>query len=141
MALQDMLTQKAVTASIWSALLAIEEQVVHLVPVGIEHGGNLRNSITIATKDNYKQHGPTEPKENPQPLKAPTQFNFGIIGTAVVYAWAVEFGRPDLPNYPMQPYLRPGFDMVRAKAGMLCAETLKRHLAEYANRYPHRTVI
>ena len=28
-------------------------------------------------------------------------------GPNTVYAAAVEFGRPDLPNYPIQPYVRP----------------------------------
>ena len=37
-------------------------------------------------------------------------------GPNTVYAAAVEFGRPDLPNYPIQPYVRPSGMVAGAKA-------------------------
>ncbi len=36
-------------------------------------------------------------------------------GPNTEYAAAVEFGRPDMPNYPMQPYVRPSGMVAGAK--------------------------
>jgi len=55
----------------------------------------------------------------------------GVIGSALEYAAAVEFGRPDdMPNYPMQPYLRPAIYQTKAKRTRKVVETLVKAIAE-----------
>jgi hypothetical protein len=71
--------------------------------------GLLRNSISWATT---KESGGANSKPRAgaadwETVEKPTREHTGHVGTSVEYAAAVEFGLPDMPNYPMQPYLRP----------------------------------
>ena len=50
------------------------------------------------------------------------------IGTDVVYAAAVEYGRPDMKNYPIQPYLRPALDQNVGRIAAIIQATLKKVL-------------
>jgi hypothetical protein len=108
----------------------MEGQAALLAPVD---QGNLRNSITIKTDSNEEQVG-----SSPDGLKyKPTAYE-GVIGSAAEYAAAVEFGRPDMPNYPAQPYLRPALDWFRAKTGQITGKELKAQMDLYAVRHPYK---
>ena len=39
----------------------------------------------------------------------------GYVGSGLVYAGPVEYGRADMPNYPRQPYIRPALDYSKNK--------------------------
>lgn len=130
MAYRDYLSPEVIEPMIWESLVAIEGQAATLVPID---KGNLRNSITIATARRRKQEGPSD-----DGLEIDLGENVGVIGSAAEYAAAVEFGRPDMPNYPAQPYLRPSVDIFRAKVGQIAGAELSKQLAIYANRHPYK---
>jgi hypothetical protein len=130
MAYADMLKPEVIEPAIWKSLLAIEAQAVELVPVDL---GNLRNSVTIATSKNKKQHGAS--KDGISGGAADYQ---GVIGTGAEYAGAVEFGRPDMPNYPAQPFLRPAVDWFRSKIGQITGGELKKQMEYYNIRHPYK---
>jgi len=130
MAYSDLLSPEVLEPTIWKSLLAIEGQAVNLVPVD---QGNLRDSITIKTNKNEKQHG-TSPDGM---AYNPVEYQ-GAIGSAAVYAQAVEFGREDMPNYPAQPYLRPALDWFRSKIGLITGKELKVQIAAYNIRHPYK---
>jgi len=129
MAYSDII-RDAARPTIWETLVAMEAQAAHLVPVDV---GNLRNSITIAMKDERKQHGPSDDGMRYAPKE-----NEGAIGSAAEYAAAVEFGRADMSNYPAQPYMRPALDFIRFKLGQIAAKEFKAKSKEYENRHPWR---
>ena len=133
MAYSDYLSSDTIEPMIWETLVAMEEQAVEAVPVALVNGGNLRNSITITTSRRKKQEGASD-----DGLEQITGENVGAIGSSAEYAAAVEFGRPDMPNYPAQPYLRPALDIVRSKIGKISGEELKKQLELYAIRHPYR---
>ena len=133
MAYRDYLSPEVIEPTIWASLVAIEGQAVQNCPVAQVNGGNLRDSITIATNKRDKEHG-----SSPDEMKFRPSDNQGAIGSAAVYAAAVEFGRPDMPNYPAQPYLRPALDWYRAKIGIITGAELSKQLKIYANRHPYR---
>lgn len=133
MAYSDLLKPEVLEPAIWKSLLAIEGQAVEKCPVALVNGGNLRDSITIATNKSKKQHGPSE-----DGLQGGASVNQGVIGSAAVYAGAVEFGRPDMPNYPAQPFLRPAVDWFRSKIGQITGTELKSQIEAYNNRHPHK---
>jgi phage gpG-like protein len=131
-AYSDILSPEVLEPAIWKSLLAMEGQAALMAPVALVNGGNLRNSITIKTDSNEKQHG-----SSPDGLAyKPTTYE-GVIGTAAEYGAAVEFGRPDIPAYPAQPYLRPALDWFRAKIGQITGGELKKQMELYSNRHPH----
>ena len=132
MAYSDILSPEVLEPMIWKSLLAIEGQAAILAPVALVNGGNLRNSITIRTNSNEKQEGSSK-----DGMKYRPKAYEGAIGSAAEYAAAVEFGRPDIPAYPAQPYLRPALDIFRAKIGTIGGGELKKQMAIYANRHPH----
>lgn len=133
MAYSDILKPEVLEPALWKSLLAIEAQAVEHCPVALINGGNLRNSITIATAKSKKQHGASE-----DGLSGNARENQGVIGSAAVYAGAVEFGRPDMPNYPAQPFLRPAVDWFRSKIGQITGSELKDQMEAYNNRHPHK---
>ncbi len=126
----DLLSPEVIEPTIWASLIAIENQAAHLVPV---KSGNLRNSITIKTNKQEKQHG-----DSPDGMKEPVGENEGAIGTAAEYARAVEEGLPDRPGYPAQPYLRPAADSFRRNIGQISGAELKVQMAAYNIRHPHK---
>ena len=130
MAYSDYLSPEVIEPTIWTSLVAIEGQAVNLVPVD---KGNLKGSITISTDKRKKQEG-----SSPDGMKFTPGTNQGAIGSAAEYAAAVEFGRPDMPNYPAQPYLRPALDQFRAKIGIITGAELAKQLKLYANRHPYK---
>lgn len=130
MAYSDYVNPDIMERVIWSALVAIQGQAVDLVPVD---QGNLRDSITIKTNKQTKQHG-----TSPDGLKSSPGQLEGIVGSAAEYARAVEQGRDDMPNYPAQPYLRPALDWFRNKIGVISGKELKSQMAMYAIRHPYK---
>lgn len=135
MAYSDLLKPEVLESMLWKSLLAIEGQAVQLAPVD---NGNLRNSITIATNVNKEQVGMVDGDIRSVPINAPSQDYVGVIGTGLEYSAAVEFGRPDMPNYPAQPYLRPAVDWFRRKIGAISGVELAKRMKEYANRHPYK---
>lgn len=117
--------------SIWPILLAMEAQAALDCQVDT---GNLRDSITIANNQKSEQVGPSPDKMQYRPF---SDYE-GAIGTACEYAAAKEFGRPDMPNYPADPYLRPALDFVRSKLGQITKEQFQKASKEYENRRPWR---
>jgi hypothetical protein len=132
MAYSDLLSPEVMEPVIWSALVSIEGQAVENAN-GSVVTGNLQNSITIKTNKQSKQHG-----NSPDGLKSSVGELEGVIGSAAVYAQAVEYGRDDMPNYPAQPYLRPALDWFRNKIGQISGAELKKQLTIYANRHPYK---
>jgi hypothetical protein len=130
MAYGDLLSPEVIEPMIWTSLISMENQAAHLAPVA---SGNLRNSITIKTNKQEKQHG-----NSPDGLTSGVGQNEGVIGTACEYAAAVEFGLPDRPGYPAQPYLRPAADSFRRKIGQISGAELKVQMAAYNIRHPHK---
>ena len=130
MSYSDYLSQETIEPMIWETLLAMEGQASELVPVD---QGNLRDSITIATARRKKQYGASDDGLDVQPGES-----VGVIGSAAEYAAAVEFGRPDIPKYPAQPYLRPALDIIRSRLGKISGGELKKQLELYAIRHPFR---
>jgi len=128
-----MLKPEVLEPAIWKSLLAIEAQAVEHCPVALVNGGNLRNSITIATDKNKKQHGASE-----DGLSGGSAEYQGVIGSGAEYAGAVEFGRPDMPNYPAQPFLRPAVDWFRSKIGQITGGELKKQMEYYNIRHPYK---
>jgi len=131
MAYADMLKPEVLEPAIWKSLVSIEAQAVELVPVDL---GNLKNSVTIATSKNKKQHGASE-----DGLSSGAAEYQGVIGSGAEYASAVEFGRPDIPNYPAQPFLRPAVDWFRAKIGQITGGELKKQMEYYNIRHPYKS--
>lgn len=140
MAYSDILKDAKTTEEmLWKVLLAMQSQAVHIVPVDT---GNLRNAITIATQRRAHRQGPV--------IQSRAQFvggfvgtnkpNEGAIGVAVEYAHDVEFGIPEKPGYPAQPFLRPTADWMKKKLGLIAAKEYKLKLAEYAIRHPYLLV-
>jgi len=132
MAYSDILRPEVLEPAIWESLVAIEGQASLMAPVALINGGNLRNSITIKTDSREKQHG-----SSPDGLEYKPNTYQGVIGTAAEYGAAVEFGRPDMPNYPAQPYLRPALDWFRSKIGLITGGELRKQMELYSNRHPH----
>jgi len=118
---------------IWKTLVALEAQAAILTPVD---KGDLRDSETIATNKRSEVHGVRAMFD--EQIESPTEDNLGVWGTNKEYAAAVEFGRPDMPNYPAQPYARPAADWLRMKMGAISGKQLRENFREYANRHPYR---
>ena len=117
---------------IWETLVAMESKAASYADASVDTG-NLRNSITIATARRKKQMGSSGDGLEVQPGES-----VGVIGSSAEYAAAVEFGRPDMPKYPAQPYLRPALDEVRAQLKQISGDELKKQLELYAIRHPFR---
>ncbi len=129
MAYSDILSPEVIEPTIWASLVAIEGQAANLVPID---NGNLRDSITIQTDIRKWQRG-----TSPDGMDESPGWNEGYIGTGAEYAAAVEFGRPDIPAYPAQPYLRPALDWFRSKIGVITGRELSKQMKIYNNRHPH----
>lgn len=136
MAYSDYLSPEVIEPMIWKSLLAIEGQAALLVPVDT---GQLRDSLSFATDKNRGSEGASFLGASKE-ITPPTEDNVGVLGTTLEYGAAVEFGRPDMPNYPAQPYLRPALDWFRSKIGQISGKELKVQLAYYNIRHPHRSI-
>jgi hypothetical protein len=132
-------------AAIWETALAIEAQAVDLVAVD---KGELRNSISvvgpgkflwIATgkREGFNTHG-GERAPNSAKVKGVADDMTAVVGTASDHATANEFGRPDMPNYPAQPFLRPAALAVKQMKGQVTAEAFENAMKEYMVRYPFK---
>ena len=132
MSYADYLSPETIEPTIWASLIALEQKAVAYAD-SFTDTGNLRNSITIATSERKKQHG-----SSPDGLDEKPDVNTGVIGTACEYAAAQEFGRPDIPMYPADPYLRPALDELRAQLGQITGKELKKQLELYAIRHPYK---
>jgi hypothetical protein len=107
--------------AIWRVLQAIRTQALYLVPVD---NGDLKKSITAVYQ--------TQKSGDGWFLNAPISKNEGIVGSNLEYAAAVEYGRPDMPNYPAQPYLRPSAELIKAKLNNTFTEELNKSIMEMA---------
>jgi len=134
MAYSDLLSPEVLEPTIWKSLLAIEGQAAKLVPVD---KGQLRDSLSFATNKNRGSEGASFLGGTDE-IEQPSVDYVGVLGTTVVYAQAVEFGRDDMPNYPAQPYLRPALDWFRSKIGLITGKELKSQIAAYNIRHPYK---
>jgi hypothetical protein len=116
--------------AIWKTLLAVKAQAVELVAVD---KGDLRNSITIQTNKREKTYGNTNDKLTSIPIAYE-----GAIGTASDHAAANEFGRPDIPAYPAQPFLRPAALAVKMQKGQVAKEEFETQMKAFLNRHPFK---
>lgn len=128
------LSPEVIEPVIWQTLVSMENQAALLAPVD---SGNLRDSITIATNQRSDTYGPRAMFAENQ-VESPVEDYVGVVGTASEYGAAVEFGRPDMPLYPAQPYLRPALDIIRAKLKRISGEELSKQMSLYAVRHPFR---
>ena len=101
--------------------------------------GNLRNSLSWATNKRRASEGAASfLGGGPAEVTPPSADYEGVLGTNCEYGAAVEFGRPDMPNYPAQPYLRPAVDWFRRKIGMITGKELRVQMAAYRIRHPYK---
>jgi hypothetical protein len=134
----DLVSSEILEPAIYKACLAIEAQAVDLCPVD---KGQLRNSIMVVTSQ--RSHGFNEHKKlatgtapDSAIISAPDDDMTGVVGTGLEYAAAVEFGRPDMPAYPAQPYLRPAALIVKSKIGGIAKEEIAKGMEKFLNRHP-----
>lgn len=133
MAYADMLGLKQLEPAVFKAALAIEAQASLLAPVD---QGALRNSISIATElreAGFNDEAGDKAPDNAK-ISAPDlgDGSTAYVGTGIEYGAAVEFGRPDLPNYPAQPYLRPAAMIVKAKISGEFTKEMKKSIQEWS---------
>ena len=126
-----------VNASVWKMLLALEEKAAFNAQVD---SGALRNSISITVKGKEEGFNSREKEKAPQSAKIQpeTKDYQGKCGTAIEYGAAVEYGRPDMPNYPAQSYLRTASVELRSQIGQIGADEYAKQMAIANKRYPFR---
>lgn len=73
------------------SILNVQRQLVRVVTGNLQ--GSITTQIMVSTPRLVSDH----------------------IGPNTPYAAAVEFGRPDMPNYPIQPYVRPSANVRTAE--------------------------
>ncbi len=117
----DFLQPQEIEKAIVKVLIGISSQSKLLAPVDT---GLLRNSINwktanqsgglndSATRGDVGGLGGQRAFTMIHELEAVTEPNTGVVGTAVEYAAAMEYGRQEV-NIPAQPYLRPAANMVK----------------------------
>ena len=128
---------EVVNASVYKMLLALESKAVNNAPVDT---GALRNSISITTKgkdDGFNQHGGDTAPQSAK-IQPETKDFQGKCGTAIEYGAAVEYGRPDMPNYPAQSYLRTASVELRSQIGQIGAKEYAKQMQIANERYPFR---
>lgn len=133
---RDILSPDNLEKAIYKTCLAIEAQAVALCPVD---KGQLRNSIMTVTENNTHGFNTKAKEKAPDSaiISSPGDYE-GAVGTGLEYAAAVEFGRPDMPNYPAQPYLRPAAMIIKARQKGVPRDELNRVVKEYLNEIAAR---
>jgi hypothetical protein len=96
----------------------------------------LRNSISLATElreagfnDDSGEKAPEDAKITAPDLGDGTT---AYVGTGIEYGAAAEYGRPDMPNYPAQPYLRTAAMQVRAKINGEFSKSMKESIKQWS---------
>lgn len=138
MAYKDMVSPENMEKAIWQAILAIRGQAVALAPTDT---GALRNSVMVATEKREYGFNRAQGEAAPDSAKIekPTEDMVGYVGTGMEYGAAVEYGRPDMPNYPAQPYLRPAAAYYRGRVAGIMAKDLAQSIKDMsAKNYPFR---
>jgi hypothetical protein len=130
MGYEALLDDEVIEKTLWEMLLRMQDQAAFLCEVD---SGILRDSITVSTKSNIKSVAGIDSQ-----FPSPSSALEGYIGSMLEYAAAKEFGRPDVPNYPADPYLRPAVDIIGRQTGRIGQEAFSKAMAEYANRFPQR---
>ena len=128
---------EVVNNSLWKILLALESKAVNNAPVD---SGALRNSVSITIKgkdDGFNEHG-GEPAPQSAKIQPEAKDYQGKCGTAIEYGAAVEYGRPDMPNYPAQSYLRTASIELRSQLGKIGADEYAKQMAIANKRYPFK---
>lgn len=133
MGYEALVSDEVLSPMVQKIALAIQDQAALLCPVDT---GDLRASISVSMQGFYKAVESTD-----EQISTPPDPKEAYVGSAKAHAAAVEHGRPDLPGYPAQPYLRPARDQVNAQMGRIGGEELKKNMEAYANRYPHKVKV
>lgn len=129
---------EVVNASVYKMLLALESKAVDNTIVDT---GALKNSISITIKgkdEGFNQHGGGTPAPQSAKIQPETKDFQGKCGTAIEYGAAVEYGRPDMPNYPAQSYLRTASVELRSQIGQIGAKEYAKQMEIANKRYPFR---
>lgn len=124
-------------AAIWETALAVEAQAVDLVAVDM---GELRNSISIASPKRvhgFNSRGKDKALDGAR-VSAPSDNMTAVVGTSSDHAAANEFGRPDMPNYPAQPFLRPAALSVKQMKGQVSAKAFEEAMKQYMVTHPYK---
>lgn len=123
------LSEDTIRKAIIESCIIVHGQAVRYAPVDT---GNLKNSLSYAVEGftgGLNTGGGGVSAKASDAVDEPNGKNIGHVGTSVEYAAAVEYGRPDMPNYPMQPYLRPALATTKAKRekrlGEIIAEAIQ----------------
>lgn len=102
-----------------------------LVPV---KEGQLKNSIMWTTESDDGDFNRGGDKAAPSSAKLDKADNGeGYVGSGLEYAGAVEYGRRDMPSYPIQPYLRPAIDYSKKQREQRRAGIIKGKIKEAYN--------
>ena len=114
--------------SVISCAQFIQNQAKMLCPVMT---GNLRGSIIIKYNSEKGQVVRGEGSQDGSEISMPKEKETAHVGTAVIYGPAVEFGIKTSDRYPMQPYLRPAFDLASGKVLTIITKEGKSEFADY----------
>ncbi len=140
MAYRDVLREDNLEKGIYKALIAITNSAKMFAPVD---SGALRNSISWNTRHGSGgfNNGQVEKAPGSAKITPETAPYVGAVGTGLEYAAAVEYGRPDLPLYPAQPYLRPSAKYIKSRLAGIIGKELLKEITDMANKhYPFRGV-
>ena len=135
MGYEELLSPDRMEKAIYKVLMQLHAQAILLVPVD---SGQLRNSLSYGTKKRnagFNKEAGDKANDSAR-VEYPDSDYVGVMGTNIEYAAAVEFGRPDMPAYPMQPYMRPAAAIVKQKAGIISKEELDREIKSFLNTHP-----
>lgn len=96
--------------------------------------GGLQNSISWTTKTESGGENSTggQSATKDQLIKNTNDDKIAIIGSAIEYAAAQEYGRPDIPSYTFNAYLRPAVAQTKSKVEKLNSKILKEEIHKMA---------
>jgi len=115
--------RKVVGKSIYETGLIVESQAKSLCPVDT---GQLSASITTKSIDRASVPGPEAKPEDI--IKAPTDPNEVLVGTALEHGVYQEFGTIKMDA---QPFLRPALDLAKGKVLTVLEKNGRFEFAEY----------
>lgn len=110
------LNEQTIEKLLTGACIMIHGQAVaNATQLGVVDTGLLRNSISYSVGGKIDgANGRSGNKSNLSDQVIPSRKDDeATVGSSVVYAAANEYGRSDMPSFPIRPYLRPAVAQTR----------------------------